>query len=270
MDRPSATIIHGSAADMACIGSGEAALVITSPPYFPPGMERAFHASRRSQRDPESAWQMLEAFAKTLFPAFREMARVVGKTGLCCIETKDVVFGEFRLPLAAQHAALARQAGLWVRSSLQFRSTGIKPSHLPGFVRKPAPGTFRTLDASTLLLCSAPSWRPRKIDAAVVGRQEALELVAPYWRLTPARSGRIHEHQTPPELVRRLVSLLTVPNDLVADPFAGSGQVLRIARDLGRRSLGYERDQRRYERAAAALLGIRSRGFRAADRKVSG
>jgi DNA modification methylase len=86
----------------------------------------------------------------------------------------------------------------------------------------------------------------------------------------PARSGRIHEHQTPPELVRRLVSLLTVPNDLVADPFAGSGQVLRIARDLGRRSVGSECDQRRYERAAAALLGNRSRGFRAAGRKVSG
>lgn len=250
-----ATLILGDAADMACVADGEAALVVTSPPYFPPGEEAAFAAPRRCQSDVAGTWSRIESFARCLAPAFREMARVVGKSGLCCIETKDVTFGDFRLPLAALHAALARDAGLWVRSSLLVRCSGIKPAHLPNFVRRPVPGTFRALDASTLLICSHLDWKPRPGRPLDIDAAEALRLTDPCWRLAPATVDRIHEHQSAPDLVRRLVSLLSFPGDLVVDPFAGSAQALRIARELGRRSIGYERDHGRFERAIVALAG---------------
>jgi hypothetical protein len=47
------------------------------------------------------SWHEVEQFARTLAPVFAEMARVLGTAGVCCIETKDLKYGDFRLPLAA-------------------------------------------------------------------------------------------------------------------------------------------------------------------------
>src|SRR2546428_18209 len=45
---------------------------------------------------------------------------------------------------------------------------------------------------------------------------------------------------TPSYVVWNLLQRYTKPNDLVVDPCAGSGTTLDVARDLGRRALGYD------------------------------
>lgn len=45
---------------------------------------------------------------------------------------------------------------------------------------------------------------------------------------------------TPSYVVWNVLQRYTKPNDLVVDPFAGSGTTLDVARDLGRRALGYD------------------------------
>jgi DNA modification methylase len=45
---------------------------------------------------------------------------------------------------------------------------------------------------------------------------------------------------TPSYIIWNLLQRHTVPNDLVIDPCAGSGTTLDVARDLGRRALGYD------------------------------
>jgi site-specific DNA-methyltransferase (adenine-specific) len=42
--------------------------------------------------------------------------------------------------------------------------------------------------------------------------------------------------------MRALIAAYSMPGDLVIDPFAGAGTVLRLARALGRRAVGYEID----------------------------
>lgn len=249
------SLILGDSSDMACVGTGEASLVLTSPPYFPQSLERELAGSRKRQVRLAESWHELERFARTLAPVFAEMARVLGTAGVCCIETKDLRYGDFRLPLAALHASLAREAGLWVRSSFTFRAAGIKPIHLPAFVDDPRVGNFRTLDASTMLVCTDPSWKPRVDQPLALVRRERLDLISPHWRVMPARRGRIHEHQTPPAVVRRMIELYSAEGELVVDPFAGSGQVLRIARGLGRNAIGYECDKARHQTARQALDG---------------
>jgi hypothetical protein len=56
-----------------------------------------------------------------------------------------------------------------------------------------------------------------------------------------AREATGHPTQKPEAVVRYLVALISVPGDLIIDPFVGSGTTLVAARTLGRRALGIDR-----------------------------
>ena len=75
---------------------------------------------------------------------------------------------------------------------------------------------------------------------------------SPVWR---GPTGAHFEHLTPkPEwLFRRLILASSVAGDLVLDPFFGSGTTLRAAKDLGRKAIGVEIDERYCEIAANRL-----------------
>lgn len=60
-----------------------------------------------------------------------------------------------------------------------------------------------------------------------------------------------HVAQFPIELPRHLIS--RSPGETVCDPFCGSGQTLRAAKDLGRRAIGIEIEERYCEIAARRL-----------------
>ncbi len=68
----------------------------------------------------------------------------------------------------------------------------------------------------------------------------------------PTWNRKWHKNEKPLSLMRRLLAWL--PGDSVIDPFMGSGTTLRAAKDLGRRAIGVEIDER-YCEAAATRLG---------------
>jgi site-specific DNA-methyltransferase (adenine-specific) len=49
-----------------------------------------------------------------------------------------------------------------------------------------------------------------------------------------------HPAPFPEEIPYRLIRMYSYPEDLVLDPFLGSGQTIKVARRLGRRYVGYE------------------------------
>lgn len=62
----------------------------------------------------------------------------------------------------------------------------------------------------------------------------------------------LHPCQKPPELMTWLLEFVW-PNLLVVDPFMGSGTTLRAAKDLGRKAIGIEIEERYCEIAAKRL-----------------
>ena len=71
-------------------------------------------------------------------------------------------------------------------------------------------------------------------------------------RLGPPRD-RLHPNEKPLDLPGQFIRLTTNVGDLVLDPFMGSGTTLRAAKDLGRRAIGIEIEERYCEIAARRM-----------------
>lgn len=69
-----------------------------------------------------------------------------------------------------------------------------------------------------------------------------------------SKADNPHPCPIPYELARRIIVSTTKKGDLVCDPFAGSGTILKAAQDLGRRVIGFDLDQS-YVDHANRLLG---------------
>ncbi len=73
----------------------------------------------------------------------------------------------------------------------------------------------------------------RELTSGYFAGQEPLRL---------ANGKRLHEQQSPIELLVRIILSSSKPNDLIFDPFAGSGTTLVVAEQLNRNSIGTEID----------------------------
>jgi site-specific DNA-methyltransferase (adenine-specific) len=74
-----------------------------------------------------------------------------------------------------------------------------------------------------------------------ITRDEFLAWTLGMWTFAGANPRRVgHPAPFPEELPRRLIKIYSYPEDLVLDPFSGSGTTLVAAKRLGRNSLGVE------------------------------
>ena len=66
-------------------------------------------------------------------------------------------------------------------------------------------------------------------------------------------SESVHPNQKPASLLERFVRVHTNPHQTILDPFMGSGTTLRAAKDLGRKAIGIEIEERYCEIAAKRM-----------------
>jgi adenine-specific DNA-methyltransferase len=62
-----------------------------------------------------------------------------------------------------------------------------------------------------------------------------------------ASKQHLHSSEKPAELIEKLIEMSTDKNDLVVDPFSGSGSTCVAAQRLGRNAIGIEKDERYIE-----------------------
>ena len=67
------------------------------------------------------------------------------------------------------------------------------------------------------------------------------------WQIPSVRTNDVHEAMFPVTLPFRLIRLLTVPGDIVLDPFVGSGTTGVAAVGLGRHFIGIDKDPKAVE-----------------------
>jgi modification methylase len=76
-------------------------------------------------------------------------------------------------------------------------------------------------------------------------------------RLTDAAGDKVHPTQKPEALLVRILNATTRPGDVVLDPFFGTGTTGAVAKKLGRRFIGIERDDGYIAAALKRIAAIR-------------
>ena len=135
----------------------------------------------------------------------------------------SMVFGSFYAPFPSR----LRQVLVWHKGDTQGvvgSTSGFRRDAEPIFLLDPWP--IRNAKWSSVLRSARGSWND--------------ELAA-----------TTHPHTKPIDLMRALID--KCPPGVIVDPFAGSGSTLRAAKDLGRKAIGVELDERYCEIAAERL-----------------
>lgn len=172
--------------------------------------------------------------------------------------------GEHRRKKSRSHDGIANDSDTSVRDAALEAATG-RPGAVFGSLYAPFPADLRQV-----CIYRKPA------DAGVVGSMtgfrrdvEAIFLIGP-WPMRPASRSSVlgsraanagtraspagrtgHPHAKPMDLMEALVD--ACPPGVIADPFTGSGTTLVAARNLGRRAVGVELDERYCEIAARRL-----------------
>lgn len=99
-------------------------------------------------------------------------------------------------------------------------------------------------------------WKPSDQELYVLGkgftgrRDSNILTVAPVQ--SSAKNGRTHPHEKPVALMQRLIE--KCPPGVIVDPFAGSGTTGRACKDLGRKCVMIELEERYAEIAARRMM----------------
>lgn len=137
-----------------------------------------------------------------------------------------------------------------------------RPALVFGSWKAPRPRDVRArllwLKAGTNACLGYTPWSPADEEIYVLGQGWGKPSRLNYIVTTEARAGSDglaaqvgHPTPKPVGLMRQL--LVACPAGTIADPFAGSGATLRAAKDLGRKAIGVELDERYCEIAANQL-----------------
>jgi DNA modification methylase len=147
-----------------------------------------------------------------------------------------------------QHQPIANDDDLSVRDEVLAAWRG--PALVFGSWKCPAPtGTHTVLVwdkglAAGMGDLSVP-WKPNFELIYVIGRgfrgRRDSGVIRDYMSWAP-RGRRSHPNEKPVGLMRDLID--KCPDGLIVDPFAGTGATLRAAKDLGRRAIGIEIEER--------------------------
>lgn len=142
----------------------------------------------------------------------------------------------------------------WLLATLDWRHVGGLDECPPTGLRFVRHGVWVKPDGAPQFTGDRPAtgWESVAILHSLGGRMK--------WNGGGSRAVWIHNivregHPTakPLGLVRQWVEQFTDPGDLILDPFMGSGTTLRAAKDLGRRAIGIELEEKYCEIAVQRL-----------------
>ena len=206
-------------------------LMVTSPPY---------NVGKEYDQD-----LSLDEYLAFLQRVWKETRRILVPGGRMCINVANLG----RKPYIPLHAFIAEQAiglGFLMRGEIIWnKAASASPSTAWGSWKSAGNPTLRDVHEYILVFCKETFKRqnPAKRENTI-SRDEFLEYNKSVWNFAAEPARKIgHPAPVPVELPRRLIQLYTFENEIVLDPFMGSGQTAIAAMKSGRHYVGYEIDE---------------------------
>lgn len=200
-------------------------LLLTDPPYGTDFQSNRRTASAKADKiagdeTPQAAALLLQDMLKTVASKMASNSRLL-------VFTSQVNHSLFR--------SIITEAGYTCGRTL----TWIKENHTSGLLQDFAPQTEWIINA----------WRGKPTISHRIS--EVLDF----------RRDRTTTHPTekPTELLMEVIKVLTLPDELIVDPFAGTGATVEAARRLGRKAYGIELSKTWYDEGVIRLENIQTK-----------
>jgi len=244
---PVDVLIAGDARAMAEVDDATVALVVTSPPYF---AGKEYETALGTGHIPAT----YTAYLDMLTDVFDQCVAKLEPGGRIAVNVANLGRRPYRSLSADVIDILQDRLHLLLRGEVIWvKGRGAGGSCAWGSFQRPGNPVLRDLTERVVIAgkgrfdrAVAPRQRHNegRPSTATLFRDEFMEATTDVWEMAPESATRVgHPAPFPVELPQRLIDLYTYRDDLVLDPFVGSGTTAVAAVRTGRRYVGYDTDE---------------------------
>ena len=245
------TIIDSSCENMKDIPNNSLHLMITSPPY---------NVSKEYDND-----LSLNEYLNLLKNCFTETYRVLVDGGRACINIANIGRKPY-IPLSDYVSKIMIEIGFNMRGEIIWnKSAGAGISTAWGSFQSASNPILRDVHEYILIFSKGNYKRERdknekELRKDNITKEEFIEWTKSVWTMNTESAKRIgHPAPFPEELPNRLIKLFSFTNDIVIDPFMGSGTTAIAAIKNKRNFVGYEINKEYINLANNRILNLKEK-----------
>lgn len=239
-------VFCGDARAMDKVRDKSVALVVTSPPYF---AGKEYEQALGQGHVPGDYFE----FLGMLRDVFAECVRVLEPGGRIAVNVANLGRKPYRSLSADVIRILQDDLKLLLRGEvIWWKAKGATGSTAWGSFMNAANPVMRDLTERVIVASKGRFGRavprPKRAEMGLphensISKPEFMESTLDVWEIPPESARRVgHPAPFPVDLPRRLIELYTYVDDIVLDPFMGSGSTAVAAARTDRRYLGYDTD----------------------------
>ncbi len=246
-------VFVGNGADMSELADNSVALVVTSPPYFVgKDYELAVGHGTSGTGRGEIPSTYVE-FLEMLRSVFAECRRVLEPGGRIAVNVANLGRKPYRSLSADVITILQDDLGLLLRGEVIWEKSATSSGSCAwGSFAKASNPVLRDMTERVIIASKGRFQRARTVPqrrkeglphVSTLTNDEFVDVTRDVWRIDAESATRVgHPAPFPIDLPRRLIDLYTYVDDIVVDPFVGSGTTLVAAARAGRIGVGYDTD----------------------------
>lgn len=199
-----------------------------------------------------------DTYMKDMKKTFDEVYRITVEGGFCCVVIANEINHGTLIPLPSLLTRELVDSGWNLHEEIVWHKVTGGANRAGSFVQHPYPSYFRAniMHEKILVFRKGANKLRRDMGYAFKNLSVKLyhEIANSVWHIAPVPPGYLdHPCPYPEEIPYRLINLYSYPGDIVFDPFNGSGQTTKLAKQLGRKYLGIDIQKKYVELAKKRL-----------------